>query len=69
MRFMMRMIPKGYETAAPGTVPDAKAVEAMMTRAGLPRAFRRIVSRAHSHGVCPAILDVSGRIEAFLPFG
>jgi hypothetical protein len=24
------MIPKGYETAAPGTMPDAKAVEAMM---------------------------------------
>jgi hypothetical protein len=30
MRFMMLMIPKGYETAAPGTMPDAKAVEAMM---------------------------------------
>ena len=30
MRFMMLMIPKGYEAAAPGTVPDAKAVEAMM---------------------------------------
>ena len=30
MRFMMLMIPKGYETAAPGTVPDAKAVERMM---------------------------------------
>ena len=31
MRFMMLMIPKGYETAAPGTVPDdAKRVEAMM---------------------------------------
>ena len=30
MRFMMLMIPKGYETATPGTVPDAKAVEAMM---------------------------------------
>jgi len=30
MRFMMLMIPKGYETAAPGTVPDAKAVGAMM---------------------------------------
>jgi len=27
---MMLMIPKGYEDAAPGTVPDAKAVEAMM---------------------------------------
>jgi hypothetical protein len=30
MRFMMLMIPKGYETAAPGTVPDARAVAAMM---------------------------------------
>ncbi len=30
MRFMMLMIPKGYEQAAPGTLPDAKAVEAMM---------------------------------------
>ena len=30
MRFMMLMIPKGYESAAPGTRPDAKAVEAMM---------------------------------------
>jgi hypothetical protein len=27
---MMLMIPKGYEQAAPGTVPDAKGVEAMM---------------------------------------
>jgi hypothetical protein len=30
MRFMMLMIPKGYESAAPGTMPDAKAVKAMM---------------------------------------
>lgn len=30
MRFMMLMIPKGYEDAAPGTMPDAKGVEAMM---------------------------------------
>lgn len=30
MRFMMLMIPKGYESAAPGTMPDPKAVEAMM---------------------------------------
>jgi hypothetical protein len=30
MRFMMLMIPKGYEQAAPGTIPDAKAVAAMM---------------------------------------
>ncbi len=30
MRFMMLMIPKGYEQATPGTVPDAAAVAAMM---------------------------------------
>ena len=31
MRFMMLMIPKGYETAAPGTMPDdMKALDAMM---------------------------------------
>jgi hypothetical protein len=30
MRFMMIMIPKGYETASPGTMPDAQAVAAMM---------------------------------------
>lgn len=30
MRFMMLMIPKGYESAKPGAMPDAKAVEAMM---------------------------------------
>jgi hypothetical protein len=30
MRFMMLMIPKGYEKAAPGTMPDPQAVAAMM---------------------------------------
>jgi hypothetical protein len=30
MRFIMLMIPKGYDKAAPGTMPDAKAVAAMM---------------------------------------
>jgi hypothetical protein len=30
MRFMMLMIPKGYEKAAPGAMPDAKTVAAMM---------------------------------------
>ena len=30
MRFMMLMIPKGYEEAKAGTMPDHKAVEAMM---------------------------------------
>ena len=30
MRFMLLMIPKGYENATPGAMPDAKAVEAMM---------------------------------------
>jgi hypothetical protein len=30
MRFMMLMIPKGYEKAEPGTMPDPEAVSAMM---------------------------------------
>lgn len=30
MRFMMLMIPKGYETAAPDAMPDAEDVAAMM---------------------------------------
>jgi hypothetical protein len=30
MRFMMLMTPKGYDAAAPGTMPGAEAVAAMM---------------------------------------
>jgi hypothetical protein len=30
MRFMMLMIPKGYENAEPGAMPDAERVAAMM---------------------------------------
>src|SRR6201996_2947916 len=30
MRFMMLMIPQGYEAAAPGTMPPVEAVAAMM---------------------------------------
>jgi hypothetical protein len=30
MRFMMLMIPKGYESAEPGAMPSAEAVSAMM---------------------------------------
>jgi hypothetical protein len=30
MRFLMLMIPKGYDAAKPGAMPDAKAVAAMM---------------------------------------
>lgn len=30
MRFMLLMIPRGYESAEAGTTPDAAAVEAMM---------------------------------------
>jgi hypothetical protein len=29
MRFMMLMLPKGYENAAPGTLPDLKAIATM----------------------------------------
>jgi hypothetical protein len=41
MRFMMLMIPKGYEKAEPGAMPDAKLVAAMtkyneaLTKAGV----------------------------------
>jgi len=41
MRFMMLVIPKGYEKAPPGTLPDTKLVEAMtkynesLTKAGV----------------------------------
>gem|GEM_PF-5886870 len=37
MRFMMLMIPRGYEKAAPGTLPDAKGVEAMRSTTKLCR--------------------------------
>ncbi len=37
MRFMMLMIPRGYETAAPGTMPPADAVAAMMKYNEAPR--------------------------------
>lgn len=30
MRFMLLMIPSGYESATPGTMPEAEAVAAMM---------------------------------------
>ena len=30
MRFMMLVIPRGYETAAPGTMPDPHAIERMI---------------------------------------
>lgn len=30
MRFMLLMIPSGYESATPGTLPEAEAVAAMM---------------------------------------
>jgi hypothetical protein len=30
MRFVMLMIPKGYQNAKPGTLPDAKAIATMM---------------------------------------
>lgn len=45
MRFMMLMIPQGYESAEAGTLPDAERVEAMMEynhalqRAGVLRAL------------------------------
>src|SRR5271156_4861766 len=37
MRFMMLMIPKGYEAAAPGAMPPAAAVAAMMKNKQAPK--------------------------------
>ena len=38
MRFMLLMIPKGYENATPGTMPDAAAgFSEMQSRAKQPR--------------------------------
>jgi len=58
LRFMMLMIPKGYETAAPGTVPDAKTVEAMMKyNESLPDSLgvggSNPVARSHFRADCP----------------
>ena len=48
MRFMMLMIPKGYEKAAPGTMPDAKHVAAMMKyNESLQKAGVLQIGRAH----------------------
>ena len=48
MRFMMLMIPRGYEQAAPGTMPDAEAVAAFLIReARFPRAIAFCVHAAY----------------------
>jgi hypothetical protein len=36
MRFIMMVVPKGYESATPGTMPDADRVAAVMRYNGLP---------------------------------
>ena len=52
MRFMMLMIPKGYEKAKPGAMPDPKAVAAMMKynealqKAGVIGQYENVVSSA-----------------------
>jgi hypothetical protein len=69
MRFMLLVIPKGYEKAAPGTVPDAKAVEKMMTfneemqKAGILLALDGLhppsmgTRVAHTVGKAPVVTD------------
>ena len=52
MRFMMLMIPKGYEKAAPGTMPDAKAVAAMIEVQRIPAEGR---GPAHTRWLAPAL--------------
>jgi hypothetical protein len=68
MRFMLLMIPKGYETAAPGTVPDAARVAEMMRynetlqQAGVPLALdglhpRSMGARVSFAGGKPTVTD------------
>jgi hypothetical protein len=68
MRFMMLMIPGGYENAAPDRMPDPKAVEAMMKyneelqRAGVLLALDGLRplsagARASSRDGKPAVTD------------
>jgi hypothetical protein len=55
MRFMMLMLPKGYEKAAPGAMPDAKAVAAMMKYNESPAEGRRAArARWPPPSRCPA---------------
>ena len=69
MRFMLLVIPKGYETAKPGTMPDADAVAKMMKfneemqKAGIlialdglhpPSMGARV---AHTMGKAPVVTD------------
>ncbi|CAG1009069.1 hypothetical protein BURK1_03612 [Burkholderiales bacterium] len=68
MRFMMLMIPKGYESAGPGTMPDAAAVAAMMKfseslqKAGVLLALDGLHppsmgARVSFHGGRPSVVD------------
>lgn len=68
MRFMMLMIPKGYESAAPGTMPPADAVAAMgkyneeLTKAGVLLALDGLHppsmgTRVSFQGGKPAVTD------------
>jgi hypothetical protein len=50
MRFMMLMIPKGYETAAPGTLPDPARVAEMMR---YNEAMQRAGVLLTGDGLCP----------------
>ena len=56
MRFMMLMIPKGYETAAPGAMPDAKAVEARMK---YNKSLKRLACCSRSMGFIRSALEAS----------
>lgn len=68
MRFMMLMIPKGYEQAPPGTLPTAEQVAAMMKynealhRAGILLAVDRLTppsmgARVSFAGGVPRVSD------------
>jgi hypothetical protein len=68
MRFMMVVIPEGYEKAAPGTMPDAKLVEKMtkynesLKKAGILLALDGLHppsmgARVTFHGGKPKVID------------
>ena len=43
MRFMMLMIPRGYEKAAPGAMPDAKHVAAIELASRCPATGNEVI--------------------------
>ena len=75
MRFMMLMIPKGYESAEPGTLPDPEGIERMMAynkelqEAGVLLALDGLHppsmgARVSFEGGTPSVTDGKSKAEA-----